>query len=95
MSYSHQIDIEICLAVLKKDNFAHLGLIGSETKKARFLKAFGEAGINESLCARLVCPIGLPEIGGKDPFRVALSVAGQLSEWTRQDRLELSRHDKA
>jgi xanthine dehydrogenase accessory factor len=95
MSYSHQIDIEICLAVLKKGRFAHLGLIGSATKKARFLKALGEAGIDDGLRARLVCPIGIPEIGGKDPFRVALSVAGQLSEWTRQDHLELNPHDTA
>ena len=84
MSYSHEMDLDICLAVLKANNFAHLGLIGSQTKKARFLKALREAGIDKALLSRLICPIGLPQIGGKDPARVALSIAGQLSEWTRE-----------
>ncbi len=85
MSYSHQIDLDICLAILKRNQFSKLGLIGSTTKKARFLKALSKAGIDDASCVRLICPIGLPEIGGKDPARVALSVAAQLSEWTRSD----------
>ena len=32
MSYSHQIDLELCLAVLKRNQFKRLGLIGSQTK---------------------------------------------------------------
>lgn len=88
MSYSHQIDLELCLAILKRNQFKRLGLIGSQTKKARFLKSLGQGGIDESRLEKLVCPIGLAEIGGKEPFRVALSIAGQLSEWTRQEHLE-------
>ena len=88
MSYSHQMDLEICLAVLARNQFGQLGLIGSKTKKARFLKALKEAGIDDERCTQLICPIGLAAIGGKEPFRVALSVAGQLAEWTREDHLE-------
>ena len=87
MSYSHQLDLDICLAVLQKASFFRLGLIGSTTKKARFLKSLKNAGIDDHSLKKLVCPIGLPEIGGKDPARVALSIAGHLSEWTREDNL--------
>ena len=90
MSYSHQLDLEICLAVLEQNRFARLGLIGSKTKKARFLKALDDAGVDDERKDQLICPIGLPEIGGKDPFRVALSITAQLAEWTREDSLEQS-----
>lgn len=82
MSYSHAIDLEICLAVLEENTFAQLGLIGSATKKARFTSALRKAGVSDDRIAKLICPIGLAEIKGKEPFRVALSVAGQLAGWT-------------
>ena len=82
MSYSHAIDLEICLAVLEENTFAQLGLIGSATKKARFTSALKKAGISDDRIAKLICPIGLAEVKGKEPFRVALSVAGQLAGWT-------------
>lgn len=95
MSYSHQMDLNICLAVLQENTFSHLGLIGSLTKKSRFLKSLKNAGIDDHRRDRLICPIGLPEIGGKEPIRVALSIAGQLSEWTRDDSLEHHMADTA
>jgi xanthine dehydrogenase iron-sulfur cluster and FAD-binding subunit A len=59
-------------------HFRFLGLIGSATKRARFLKRLAELGIGEALLAQLVCPIGLPGIGGKEPAAIAVSVAAQL-----------------
>lgn len=82
MSYSHQIDLEICLAVLSRSEFARLGLIGSATKRARFISALRQSGLGDDALSRLICPIGIKEIQGKEPFRVALSVAGQLAGWT-------------
>ena len=95
MSYSHQLDLDICLAVLEENTFSRLGLIGSKTKKARFMKTLKNANIDDNRLGKLICPIGLSEIGGKDPDRVALSIAGQLSEWTRTDTLEDSIADTA
>ena len=56
-------------------------LIGSETKAARFNKRLRDAGVNSDAVERLTCPIGLPEINGKKPIQVALSVTAQLSNW--------------
>jgi xanthine dehydrogenase accessory factor len=78
LTYSHALDLAICHGLLRRGDFGFLGLIGSATKRARFLKRLAELGIGEAQRARLVCPIGVPDIGGKEPAMIALSVAAQL-----------------
>jgi xanthine dehydrogenase accessory factor len=78
MTHSHDLDCEICEGVLRRGGFAFLGLIGSATKRARFEKRWRAHGVAEDRIARLVCPIGLPEIAGKDPAVIAASTAAQL-----------------
>ncbi len=78
MTHSHPLDLAICHAVLAGDDFRFLGLIGSATKRVRFLKRLREAGLTEAQLERLVCPIGLPDIAGKHPAVIAASVAAQL-----------------
>lgn len=82
MSYSHQIDLEICASVLKAGSCSHIGLIGSQTKWARFRSRLKDMGFAEDRINSIQCPVGLTAISGKEPVRVALSVAGQLAEWT-------------
>lgn len=81
MTYAHHLDEAICQALLAKGDFAHLGLIGSNTKKARFAKHFAAAGIGQEMIDRLNCPIGLADIKDKSPAHVALSIAGQIAVW--------------
>ncbi len=76
MSYSHAIDLEICHAVLSRD-FASLGLIGSATKRARFLKRLAELGHPPERLVRLECPIGDPSLG-KAPQAIAVGVVHRL-----------------
>jgi xanthine dehydrogenase accessory factor len=78
MTHSHDLDCEICESILRRGDFAFLGLIGSVTKRARFEKRWRAHGVAEDRIARLVCPIGLPEIAGKDPAVIAASTAAQL-----------------
>lgn len=73
LTYSHAIDLEICHRVLSRP-FVNLGLIGSATKRARFLKRLREAGADPS---RLECPIGDPNLG-KEPMAIAIGVASAL-----------------
>jgi xanthine dehydrogenase accessory factor len=86
LTYSHALDLVICLSLLKRGDFRFLGLIGSATKRARFVKRLSELGIAEGQLARLVCPIGLPGIGGKEPAMIALSVAAQLAQLASEPR---------
>jgi xanthine dehydrogenase accessory factor len=78
MTHSHPLDEAICEAILRRDDFAFLGLIGSATKRARFVKRLSEAGIPEAQLKRLVCPIGLPDIKSKEPVAIAASFAADL-----------------
>jgi xanthine dehydrogenase accessory factor len=77
MTHDHPLDMAITAAALRRD-FAYVGLIGSATKRARFEKRFRELGLAEEKIRSLVCPIGLPGIGDKDPAVIAASVAAQL-----------------
>ncbi len=78
MTHSHPLDEAICEAILRRGDFAYLGLIGSASKRARFVKRLGEAGISAAELERLVCPIGLPGIDSKEPAAIAASVAADL-----------------
>ncbi|WP_316015685.1 xanthine dehydrogenase accessory protein XdhC, partial [Roseobacter sp. HKCCA0434] len=76
MSYSHAIDLAICHAVLSR-RFAHLGLIGSDTKAARFRSRLAALGHDGATIARLTCPIGDRSLG-KEPGAIAIGLASRL-----------------
>ncbi|MFQ5567886.1 MAG: xanthine dehydrogenase accessory protein XdhC [Paracoccaceae bacterium] len=78
LTHSHALDMEIVAAVLERGRFGFLGLIGSATKKALFLRRLRARGIPEGRLARLTCPIGVPGIRDKRPGVIAASVAVQL-----------------
>jgi len=78
MTHSHALDLEIVAEALRSDRFSYVGLIGSATKRARFLSQMQAANLSEAALARLVCPIGLPGIESKDPAVIAASTAAQL-----------------
>lgn len=78
LTHSHQLDLDICYRILRRGDFAFLGLIGSATKKARFLRSLKERGHGAAALERLVCPIGLAQIPGKQPMAIAVATAAQL-----------------
>jgi len=78
LTHSHDLDLRITEAVLKRGDFGWLGLIGSATKRARFRHRFEQRGIPPDTLARLTCPIGLPGISGKEPGVIAAGVVAQL-----------------
>jgi xanthine dehydrogenase accessory factor len=78
MTHSHAIDLEIVADALRSERFGFVGLIGSATKRARFLSQMRAAGLSETLLSKLICPIGLPGVGGKEPAVIAASTAAQL-----------------
>jgi xanthine dehydrogenase accessory factor len=75
MTHDHGLDLDLCEAVLRRGDFAFLGLIGSATKKARFVRRLAVAGLATE---RLVCPIGIDGIPGKHPGEIAVAVAADL-----------------
>ena len=81
MTHDHALDEAICHTILSRGEFGFLGLIGSATKKARFVRRLRQAGVTPQMMERLVCPIGIAEINDKAPNMVAMSVAVQLVLW--------------
>jgi xanthine dehydrogenase accessory factor len=78
LTHRHDLDLRIIEAVLRRGDAAFAGLIGSESKRARFLRRLHEKGLSQAQLAAMVCPIGLPGIAGKEPAVIAVSVVAQL-----------------
>jgi xanthine dehydrogenase accessory factor len=78
MTHSHPLDFDITLAALRRRSFDFVGLIGSETKRARFASFARQMGLPDGDLDRLVCPIGITEIKGKEPAVIAAALAAQL-----------------
>jgi xanthine dehydrogenase accessory factor len=91
MTHSHARDQQIVEAVLRRGDFAYLGLIGSATKRARFAARLRAAGIAEAALARLVCPIGAEGIPGKEPGVIALAAAAEIMRRHRAAAGKLAR----
>jgi xanthine dehydrogenase accessory factor len=78
LTHSHDLDLRITEAILQRGDFGYLGLIGSDTKRARFLARFRQRGVADAALDRLTCPIGVPGIPGKQPEQIAVAVVAQL-----------------
>jgi xanthine dehydrogenase accessory factor len=84
LTHSHAIDLEICFALLKRDDLAYCGLIGSATKAATFRKRFAQRGLTEAAISRIICPIGKHHLQSKHPGVIAVGVAMDLIEKQQQ-----------
>lgn len=78
MTFSHTLDEALAQVLITRTDTAYVGLIGSETKAARFRQRFQRAGLVAEEIGRLVCPIGIAGLEGKAPHVIAASVAADL-----------------
>lgn len=78
MTHDHQLDLQLAEAILKRNDFAYFGLIGSKSKRARFEHRLHERGLTPETVQRMRCPLGLPEVKGKLPLEIAISIAGEV-----------------
>jgi xanthine dehydrogenase accessory factor len=74
LTHDHGLDYRLTAAALG-GRARFVGLIGSRTKRARFLSRLAAEGVD---AARLTCPIGLPGISGKEPEVIAIATLAQL-----------------
>jgi xanthine dehydrogenase accessory factor len=74
LTHDHALDYRLVAAALG-GRAGFVGLIGSQTKRARFLSRLAADGID---FARLTCPIGLPGIEGREPEVIAIAALAQL-----------------
>jgi xanthine dehydrogenase accessory factor len=81
LTHSHALDLEIVTHLLRRDDLAYTGVIGSATKASLFRRRLAERGVD---AGGMVCPIGVAVPGArnrqadKHPGAIALSVATDL-----------------
>ncbi len=74
LTHDHALDYRLAAAALG-GRAGFVGLIGSATKRARFLARLARDGVDST---RLTCPIGLPGIPGNAPEVIAIATLAQL-----------------
>lgn len=78
MTHDHAEDLVLCEAALRRGDLGSVGVIGSSAKWQRFRKRLLEAGHTDASISTLTSPIGLPDLPGKQPAVIAISVAAAL-----------------
>ena len=78
LTHRHDLDLRLTEAILRRGDFRYFGLIGSKTKRERFIHRLQALGIAEDVIGRMTCPIGVPGIEGKAPEVIAVAVVAQL-----------------
>jgi len=78
MTHRHDLDLELCEAILRRADFGFFGLIGSKTKRERFRLRLAQKGFSAQQIDQMHCPIGLAGIVGKQPAVIAVAVVAQL-----------------
>ncbi len=86
MTHDHAEDIALCDVALRCSHLGSVGLIGSSAKWSRFRVKLAQEGHDSEALARITTPIGLPDVTGKDPATIAVSVAADLVRTFERDR---------
>lgn len=78
MTHDHALDQRLCEQILRRDDFAWFGLIGSRAKRRNFETRMARRGVDARRFARMTCPIGIGGITGKHPAQIAIAVAAEI-----------------
>jgi xanthine dehydrogenase accessory factor len=78
LTHRHDLDFDLCHAILQRGDARWAGVIGSAAKAASFRKRLARRGLAPARIARLVSPIGVEGIASKLPAAIAIAVAAQL-----------------
>ncbi len=78
MTHNHTRDLALAERILRREDYAFFGMIGSRTKRKQFEHRLAARGIDPTQIARMTCPIGVEGITGKSPEIIAISTAAQL-----------------
>ena len=86
ITYSHQIDFEICEKMITQNNFSYLGMIGSEIKGKKFRDRFHQKNFSEEVINKFICPIGDKQKFLKSPAAIAVTIAMDLINFIEHKR---------
>lgn len=78
MTHDHHLDQQLSEHILKREDVAWFGLIGSATKRKKFEHRMLRRGLSAQKLKTMTCPIGIDGIKSKQPAAIALAVTAQL-----------------
>lgn len=78
MTHNHALDLDLTAKILERNDFTYFGLIGSDTKRAKFEHRLRDRGFSADTVQRMRCPMGISEVKGKLPVEIAVSIAGEV-----------------
>jgi xanthine dehydrogenase accessory factor len=78
LTHNHDLDQRIVEQIMRRGDFGWLGLIGSKTKRAKFVHRLESRRVPSALIERMVCPVGLEGIEGKEPELIAVAAVAQM-----------------
>jgi len=81
VTHHHPLD-QALVKALVGSRAGFFGLVGSESKRNKFLMRLRAQGLAEETLARLRSPLGV-EIGAVTPEEIALSIVAELVAWRR------------
>ena len=84
MTHSHEIDFELCEAILNRSDIKYCGLIGSKSKASSFKGRLRRKQYSEDELQRLTSPMGIDIGGAKQPMAVAVSIAAEIMKLQSQ-----------
>jgi xanthine dehydrogenase accessory factor len=83
-THLHSLDEELAESVLRRADFAYLGVIGSSPKRQRFARRFAARGLSDAQIERMQMPMGT--VSSKEPEVIAASVAAELMQVRARQR---------
>ncbi|KKB07268.1 xanthine dehydrogenase accessory protein XdhC [Devosia chinhatensis] len=78
MTHDHALDFLIVAEALGRTDAAYVGMVGSQTKRAKFASWFIDQGGDAKALERLVLPIGAQGLGDKRPAVIAALAAAEI-----------------
>lgn len=84
MTHNHQLDQQLCEALLSTQSSCFIGLIGSLTKWNKFKLRLARKSFSEQQIASICCPVGDLSVASKLPMEVAVSISSQFISYYQQ-----------
>jgi xanthine dehydrogenase accessory factor len=78
MTHDHSLDFSLALRIMRRNDFAYFGMIGSKTKRVKFERRLVDRGVEPDRLMEMTCPIGVEGIADKAPGSIAVAVCAQL-----------------
>lgn len=86
LTHNHPLDFDLCRTLLTANTAASIGLIGSQTKANRFVQRLAHRGFSDDAIGQIRCPVGHPDVPGKRPMEVAVSIVAELLALAAADK---------